>query len=82
MATTFEEIQALVKRLSPDRQKQVLEFARGLAQPERAISFQPKTPPLPGTPGSALLRFKLPLEDVEAMERALEDCERIESDEY
>ncbi len=82
MATTIEEIQALVKRLPPERQKQVLEFARGLAQPERTISFQPQTPPLPGTPGSALLRFKLPKEDIDAMERALEDCERIEPDKY
>jgi hypothetical protein len=81
MATTIEEIDALVRRLPPERQKQVLEFARGLAQPERPLTFQPQTPPMPPTPGSALLRFKLPAEDVDAMERALEDCERIEPDE-
>ena len=38
----------------------------------------------PGTPGSALLRlhFFSSREDAEAMEHALEDCERIEEDEY
>ena len=86
MATTIEEIQALVKRMSPDRQKRVLEFARDLVQPERAISSLPKTPLPPGTSGAALLttlfNLKLPIEDVEAMEKALEDCERIEPDEY
>jgi len=42
----------------------------------------PETKLPPGTPGKDLLRFKLPLEDAEAMERALEDCERIEPDGY
>jgi hypothetical protein len=86
MATTIEEIQALVKRLPPERQKQVLEYARGLTQPERAISSLPKTPLPPGTSGAALLttlfNLKIPVEDIDAMERALEDCERIEPDEY
>jgi len=86
MATTIEEIQALVKRLPPERQQKVLEFARGLSQSGRTISSLPKTPLPPGTSGADLLTalhgFKLPLEDVEAMERALEDCERVEPDEY
>jgi hypothetical protein len=44
----------------------------------------PTTPLPPGTPGSALLqmRFMSSREDAEAMERALEDCERIEADEH
>ena len=40
----------------------------------------PTTPLPPGTPGNALLqlRFLSSREDAEAMERALQDCERIE----
>ena len=73
MATMPEEIRSLVERLSPDLQQQVLKFAKGLARTHRDIVDLPKTPLPPGTPGSTLLRFKLPSEDVDAMERALED---------
>jgi hypothetical protein len=82
MATMPEEIRSLVERLSPDLQRQVLKFAKGLARTRKEAVPLPKTPLPPGTPGPVLLRFKLPREDVEAMERALEDCERIEPDEY
>ena len=82
MATMPEEIRSLVERLSPDLQQLVLKFAKGLARTNKDIAALPKTPLPPGTPGPTLLRFKLPSEDVEAMERALEDCERIEPDEY
>ena len=82
MASMPEEIRSLVERLSPDLQQQVLKFAKGLARTHKDIAALPKTPLPPGTPGPTLLRFKLPSEDVEAMERALEDCERIEPDEY
>jgi hypothetical protein len=82
MATIPEEIRTIVERLSPDYQKRVLEFAQELAQTDRIFASLPRSVPPPGTPGSVLMRFKLPLEDVEAMERALEDCERIEPDEY
>lgn len=86
MATPIEELNKLVEQLSPDRQQRVLEFAQGLAQTQRAILSLPKTPLPPGTPGRALLaavqNSKLSPEDVDAMERALEDCERIEPDEY
>lgn len=86
MATPIEELNKLVEQLSPDRQQRVLEFAQGLAQTQRAILSLPKTPLPPGTSGRALLaalqNSKLSSEDVDAMERALEDCERIEPDEY
>jgi hypothetical protein len=82
MATMPEEIRSLVERLSPDLQQQVLRFAKGLARTHKDIAALPKTPLPPGTPGPTLLRFKLPSEDVEAMERALEDCERVEPDAY
>ena len=72
----------VVERLSPDYQRRVLEFAQGLSQTDYTIASLPTTALPPGTPGNVLVRFKLPLEDVEAMERALEDCERIEPDEY
>jgi hypothetical protein len=82
MATMPEEIRSLVERLSPDLQRQVLKFTKGLARTHKDIVSLPKTPLPPGTPGTTLLRFKLPSEDIEAMERALVDCERIEPDEY
>ncbi len=82
MATIPEEIHTIVERLSPDYQRRVLEFAQELAQTDYTLASLPRTALPPGTLGSVLMRFKLPLEDVEAMERALEDCERIEPDEY
>ena len=82
MATRLEEIHALVEQLSPDYQQRVLEFAQELAQMHQFTMSLPETKLPPGTPGKDLLRFKLPLEDAEAMERALEDCERIEPDGY
>jgi hypothetical protein len=75
MAAMAEEIRSLVERLSPDLQRQVLKFAQGLARTSKDIVPLPKTPLPPGTLGSVLLRFSLPLEDAEEMERALEDCE-------
>ncbi len=86
MATPIEEINKLFEQLSPDRQRRLLEFAQELAQTQGAILSLPKTPLPPGTSGRALLtalqKSKLSPEDVDAMERALEDCERIEPDEY
>jgi hypothetical protein len=82
MATIPEEIRSLVEHLPPDLQQQVLKFAKGLSRTPKDTVSLPKTPLPPGTPGASLLRFNLPSEDVEAMERALEDCERIELDEY
>jgi hypothetical protein len=86
MATVLEELQKIVEQLSPYYQRLVLEFAQRLTETEQASVplSAPTTPLTPGTSGSALLklRFELSPEDVEAMERALEDCERIEPDEH
>ncbi|HET9920439.1 MAG TPA: hypothetical protein VFQ30_11395 [Ktedonobacteraceae bacterium] len=78
MATVPEEIFAITERLSPDDQRRVLEFAQELVQIHRRRASLPRSTPPPGKPGKALLGFKLPLEDVEAMERAIEDCERVD----
>lgn len=85
MATVLEEIHKLVERLPLDRQQRVLEFAQNLTKTDQAsipLSL-PTTPLPPGTPGTALLqmRFVSSREDAEAMERALEDCEKIDADE-
>ena len=86
MATVLEEIHKIVERLSPDYQRRVLEFAQRLTEiKQTSVPLSVPTTPLPpGTPGSALLqlRFMSSREDVEAMERALEDCERIDPDEH
>jgi hypothetical protein len=85
MATVVEEIHKLVERLPLDRQQRVLEFAQKLTQTgQTSIPLSlPTTPLPPGTPGTALLRmhFLSSREDAEAMERALEDCEKIDADE-
>lgn len=77
MATIFEELSTLLKHLSPTEQQSVLDYARTLA------SSKPTTHALlpTGTPGSAILRFRVSDEGGEAMEQALEDCEQIEPDE-
>lgn len=81
MATIPEKIRSVVEQLSPDYQQIVLAFAEGLIQAHH-VSPSSRTSLLPvGTPGKALLGFKLPLEDIEAMEQALEDCEEVEQDE-
>lgn len=72
MATVFEELRLLIEQLSPDYQQRVLEYAQ-----EHQMLPLTHFPLPPGTPGSTLLRFTLPLEDVEAIERALEDCEGV-----
>ncbi len=83
MATTVEEINALVEQLSPNYQQKVLKLAQELAQMQQFVKSLPETKLPPGTPGEALLGFKLPLEEVEAMERAIEEgCERVDPDEY
>lgn len=86
MATTIEEIEALVNRLSPDRQQKVLEFAQRLVRISQTTTSLQTTPLPAGTPGAelltTLLSLKVQSEDVEAMERAIEDCERVEPDEY
>ena len=86
MATVLEELHKILEQLPPDRQRRVLEFAQRLThtdQSSEALSM-PTTPLPPGTPGNALrnLHFLSSQEDVEAMERALEDCERISSYDY
>jgi hypothetical protein len=84
MATTIEEILASAERLSPDKQRRVLEFMHELEKDTdelEALQALPKSPLPPGTPGWKLLRFTIPPEDAAAMEKALEDCERIDIDE-
>lgn len=85
MAAVLEEIHKIVEHLPPDHQQQILEFAQRFTQTGRTNVplLMPTTPLPPGTPASELLklRFRSSREDAEAMERALEDCERIEPDE-
>lgn len=82
MATTAEQINTLVDQLSPVYQKRVLEFVQEMTQELKAIQSLPKSTLPPGTPGWKLLRFTVSPEDAEAMQKALDDCERIEVDEY
>jgi hypothetical protein len=77
MATIPEEVTSLLKRLPPSDQQRVLDYARRLAGTTRF----PRTPLPPGTAPDVLLRITVSPEIGEAMERALENCERIDADE-
>lgn len=81
MATVLEELNKIVEQLPPERQRRVLEFAQRLTagNQSREPLFMPTTPLPPGPPVSALnkLHFLSSPEDIEAMERALEDCEKV-----
>ena len=77
LATTVDEIHSLVERLSPQEQQRVLDYIRELAQ----SSLSPHSSLPPGTPPDVLLRMTVPPEIGEAMQKAIEDCERIEEDE-
>jgi len=82
MKNMIEQLCDLMKQLSLENQRRVVDYAQALVQSQRAILPLPKTPLPSGTPGRALLaalqNSKLSSEDVDAMERALEDCERNE----
>jgi hypothetical protein len=69
-----EAILEQLDRLDADKQRQVLEFARGLARPK-------------GEPGWQLVQhareIQFPHEDLEEMRLAIEEeCERIDLDEW
>lgn len=76
MSNTLEKLHTLIDQLSPQDQQQVLKMIEELAQTHQKNLSASKLPP--GKPGSGLTRFTLLPEDAEAMERAMEDCERIE----
>lgn len=76
MATVPDEIRKIVEQLPFEYQRCVLKFAEELVHTGSRSSALPTTPLSLGTPGRALLPFTLPLEDVEAIEHALEDCKQ------
>ncbi|HEX5548302.1 MAG TPA: hypothetical protein VFX24_12895 [Ktedonobacterales bacterium] len=77
MATISDEVNALLERMPPSEQQRVLDYARRLAN----VQPFPHTPLPPGSPPDTLLRITVAPEVGEAMERALEECERIDIDE-
>ena len=77
MATIPEELESLLARLSAADQRRLLEYARALASAEPF----PRSPLPPGTSGEALARLRAGPEVGEAIERALEECERIDPNE-
>jgi hypothetical protein len=77
MASVAEEIASVVAHLPPQEPERVLRFARDLAHPP----VFPHTPLPPGTPGHMVAKLRVSPEVDEAMERALEECERIDLDE-
>ena len=82
MATVSEELHALIDSLSPEEQRQVFEYAQRLSQLRQLLLSLPRSFLPPGKPANALLSLGLPIENAEEMEQALQDCERVEVDEY
>jgi len=78
MATTADELHRMIEQLSPQDQERMLAYARELAQ----LQLIPHTPLPPGTPGYAIADLRVSPEGGAAMERALEDTERIDVDEW
>ena len=82
MENMIEQICDLMKQLSLDNQRRVLEYAQALTRTDQPVISLPKTPLTPGISGAILLAkiqsINMLPEDIDAMERALEDCERIE----
>jgi hypothetical protein len=77
MATIPEELESLLARLSAADQRRLLEYARALASAEPF----PRSPLPPGTPGEVVARLRVSPEVGEALERGLEESERIDPDE-
>jgi hypothetical protein len=78
MTTTAEALRQVIDQLSPHDQERLLTYARELAHP----NLLPRTPLPPGTPGSAIADLRVSPEGGEVMEQAIEDCERIDPDEW
>jgi hypothetical protein len=66
-----QQLLEVVRKLNEGEQQQVLAYAQ-------ALSFERKVS------GRSLLRFAgaIPLDDLERMENAIEDCEKIDPDEW
>jgi hypothetical protein len=69
--TVREEIEQALDKMTPEMQQRALDLLRTLARP-------------PGVPGRELLRFSgiISREDAQAMSAAIEDCERVNLDEW
>ena len=72
MATTAEEIHALIERLPQSDQERVLAYVRELTH---KAPF-PHSPLPPGTPGYIIARLSVSPEVGDDLARALEDTER------
>jgi hypothetical protein len=78
MATTIEELLRMIDQLSPQDQERVLAYTHELA----AAQHLPHTMLPPGTPGHMIANLRVSPEGGAAMEQALDDCERIDEDEW
>jgi hypothetical protein len=63
-STLREQLLTEIDKLSPDQQEQMLAYAKSLSRPR-------------GAPARSLLIYagRIPLEDVQKMEQAIEACE-------
>jgi hypothetical protein len=77
MSTIADEINEAVASLLPSDQQRVLNYARALTH----ATALPHSSLPPGTPPEVLLRFVVSSEVGEAMAQAMEECERVDTDE-
>lgn len=77
MSTMLEQLQALAEQLSLEEKKRAIEIMQELIDADTSKSELP-----PGTPGSFFLKFSFSPEDADAIEQAIEECERVYPDEY
>ena len=66
-----EQFLDALDRLTPEQQQQALDLVRGLGRPR-------------GKPGRSLLKFagRIPLDDLEKMEKAIEDLGKVDPNEW
>lgn len=70
--TLTAKISAVLGELPPEQQRQVLEFARSLKPQPRGVT------------GASLLSFagSIKRDDLSQMQQAIEECERVDLDEW
>jgi hypothetical protein len=73
-ATFREQINRQLDQLTPDQQRQVLDFTISLGESDDKLPV--------GTSGDILLKFvgSISKDDLELMERAISDCDTVDPD--
>jgi len=76
IAPTRDLIMSQLDRLTPDQQKQALDYITTLADSDESLP--------PGTPGAVLARFigSISKDDLNLMEEAIRDCDTVDLNDW